>query len=170
MMGRMTVTVRPVRPGDGGGMARAWTSAAEYYAGLDPAHFQLPSQSGQAESFEDWIGQARDGALLLAAELDGQLAGWLAARVEPPAGNAEFQLSRELSWPRLVIDALVVHRSAWRQGAGGALLSAAESWGRDRGARIARLDTYADSPVSVPFYQERMGYRRRAIIFQKRLA
>jgi GNAT superfamily N-acetyltransferase len=163
----MTVTVRPVRPGDGGGMARAWTSAAEYYTGLDSAHFQLPSQPGQAEWFEDLIGQAHGDALLLAAELGGQVVGWLSARVEPPAGNAEFQLTRELSWPRLAIDALVVHRSAWRQGAGGALLSAAESWGRDRGARIVRLDTYADSPVSVPFYEQRMGYQRRAIIFQK---
>jgi GNAT superfamily N-acetyltransferase len=166
----MTVTVRPVRPGDGGGMARAWTSAAEYYAGLDPEHFQLPSQRGLAESFEESIGQAGgDDVLLLAAELGGQVVGWLSARVERPVANAEIQLVRELAWPRLAIDALVVHQSAWRQGAGGALLSAAEAWGSERGARIARLDTYADSPVSVPFYEQRMGYQRRAIIFQKPL-
>lgn len=30
------------------------------------------------------------------------------------------------------------------------------------GARIVRLDTYAHSPVSVPFYEQRMGYQRRA--------
>jgi hypothetical protein len=34
---------------------------------------------------------------------------------------------------------------------GGALLSAAEAWARDRGAEIVRLDTYPESPVSVPF-------------------
>jgi hypothetical protein len=36
-------------------------------------------------------------------------------------------------------------------------------------ARVARLDTYARSPVSVPFYQSGMGYERRSIIFQKEL-
>ena len=50
-----------------------------------------------------------------------------------------------------------------------ALLTAAEAWGRDRGAEVVRLDTYADSPVSVPFYEQRMGYQRRSIVFQKPL-
>jgi hypothetical protein len=40
---------------------------------------------------------------------------------------------------------------------------------RDRGAAVVRLDTYADSPVSVPFYERHMGYTRRAIVFQKPL-
>ena len=44
-----------------------------------------------------------------------------------------------------------------------------EAWGRDRGAEMARLDTYAGSPVSVPFYEQRMGYQRRSIVFQKPL-
>jgi hypothetical protein len=29
--------------------------------------------------------------------------------------------------------------------------------------------TYAHSPVSMPFYENRMGYERRATIFQKNL-
>jgi hypothetical protein len=49
------------------------------------------------------------------------------------------------------------------------LLKAAEAWGHARGAQVTRLDTFAHSPVSVPFYEDRMGYQRRAIIFQKRL-
>ncbi len=67
------------------------------------------------------------------------------------------------------MDALIVDRSHWREGAGTALLEAAETWGRGRGAEIARLDAYAHGPVSVPFYEDRMGYQRRSIIFQKRL-
>jgi GNAT superfamily N-acetyltransferase len=70
---------------------------------------------------------------------------------------------------RLVVDALVVQQEHWRHGAGGALLDAAETWGRSRGAHVARLDTYIGSPVSVPFYEDRMGYERRAIVFQKQL-
>ncbi len=60
-------------------------------------------------------------------------------------------------------------REAWRHGVGGALLAAAEGWGRARGAVLVRLDPYAASPVSVPFDERRMGYRRRAIVFGKRL-
>jgi hypothetical protein len=44
-----------------------------------------------------------------------------------------------------------------------------EGWGSDLGAQVVRLDTYADSPVSVPFYERHMGYRRRAVVFQKPL-
>jgi hypothetical protein len=48
----MSVQIRPGRPGDGQGMARVWLDAGAYYAGLDPAHFQLPSSEGLAESFD----------------------------------------------------------------------------------------------------------------------
>jgi GNAT superfamily N-acetyltransferase len=47
-------------------------------------------------------------------------------------------------------------------------MEAAESWARDRGAVLVALDTWIDSPLSVPFY-EALGYDRRSIIFQKRL-
>jgi hypothetical protein len=32
------------------------------------------------------------------------------------------------------------------------------------------LDTYGASPLSVPFYERRLGYTRRAIVFEKRLS
>ncbi|MDR0345187.1 MAG: GNAT family N-acetyltransferase [Nocardiopsaceae bacterium] len=164
----MNVNVRPARPGDGDGMARAWLSAAEYHTGLDPEHFRVPAEAQPGE-FEEWLGRSRDGALLLAAELDGRVVGWLSARIEPPHPAAASQLVRELGWTRLAIDALVVDRADWRHGAGTALLTAAEAWGREQGAEVVRLDTYSGNPVSVPFYEDRMGYQRRAIVFQKRL-
>ncbi|MBO0772496.1 MAG: GNAT family N-acetyltransferase, partial [Actinobacteria bacterium] len=80
----MSVTVRPARPGDGDGMARAWLSAAEYYTGLDPEHFRVPAAEAQAGEFEELLGRGRDGALLLVAELGGRVVGWLSARIEPP--------------------------------------------------------------------------------------
>ena len=61
----------------------------------------------------------------------------------------------------------MVTQQHWRHGAGAALLEAAASWGRARGVQIVQLDTYAHSPVSVPFYEQRMGYQRRAIDFEK---
>ena len=165
----MAVTIRAARPGDGSGMARAWASAADYYADLDPEHFQRPQPGGVAESFEDSITRAGTDALVLVAELDGDVVGWLAARIQLPEEDAAAQLMREPGWTRLAIDVLIVDTPAWRHGAGTALLQAAESWRRDRGARVARLGAYAHSPVSVPFYENRMGYQRRAIIFQKKL-
>ena len=44
-----------------------------------------------------------------------------------------------------------------------------EEWGRSKGAVAAVCDTYSESPLSVPFWEERVGYERRAIIFRKAL-
>jgi GNAT superfamily N-acetyltransferase len=74
----------------------------------------------------------------------------------------------ELDQRRLFINALLTARSHWRRGVGSALVAAAEAWGRDRGASVAVMDTYADSPVSVPFWHGR-GYRTRGVIMHKRL-
>jgi GNAT superfamily N-acetyltransferase len=168
----MDVQIRSAKPGDGQGRARVWLSAGAYYADLDPAHFQVPSAEGLAESFEADIEAASTDtdSLRLVAERDSVVTGWLSARVEHPAASIAHQLIRELGWIRLIVDALVVHRAVWRQGIGGALLTQAESWGRDRGAAVVRLYTFPGSPVSVPFYERHMGYQRRSILFQKPLS
>ena len=151
-------------------MARVWLSAGAYYARLDPAHFQIPSTDGLAESFEAGFGPEREDVLRLVAEVDGLVAGWVTARIEHRAASAAHQMVRELGWTRLFVDALMVDQALWRQGIGTALLMAAESWGRDRGASVVRLNTYPDSSVSVPFYERHMGYQRRSILFQKPLS
>jgi GNAT superfamily N-acetyltransferase len=166
---QMGVTIRAARSGDGAGISSAWQSAAAYYADLDHEHFQVPSADGLADIWDSQAGPGSSDSLQLVAELDGQVVGWLAARIEHPAPDAAMQLVRDHGWTRLVVDALIVHQGQWRRGTGTALLEAAEDWGRSRGAQVARLDTYAHSPVSVPFYEDRMGYQRRSIVFQKRL-
>jgi hypothetical protein len=35
-------------------MARVWVDAGEYYAGLDPALFQVPSAEGDATAAPSW--------------------------------------------------------------------------------------------------------------------
>lgn len=165
----MAVMVRAARSGDGAAISRAWLSAAAYYADLDPEHFQVPTTEGLAKSWDNDLGGDGSDSLRLVAESEGQVVGWLSARIELPRANAAIQLTREHAWIRLIVDALIVDRAYWRCGAGTALLEAAEAWGRAQGAQVVRLDTYAHSPVSVPFYEERMGYQRRAIVFQKRL-
>jgi GNAT superfamily N-acetyltransferase len=165
----MSATVRLARPGDGAGIAHVWASAAGYYAALDPEHFQVPHGQGTAERLDTSLGQEDTASLRLVAEVDGAVIGWLSAHIELPHDEAEAQITREQGWTRLVVDALIVDHQRWRRGTGTALMEAAEAWGRRHGAQVARLDTYADSPVSVPFYEEHMGYQRRSIVFQKRL-
>jgi hypothetical protein len=46
-------------------------------------------------------------------------------------------------------------------------MSEIEAWGQSQGATVSTLDTYIHSPVSVPFYANRMGYERRSTHFVK---
>ena len=165
----MAPTVRIARPGDGAGIARIWLDASAYYAELDPGHFKVPDAPGLAELTDGQLEVHDDRALSLVAEVDGRLVGWLSARLELPHQNADRQFVREYDWTRLLVDALIVEREQWRRGIGTLLLEAAESWGRAHGAQVARLDTYAQGPVAVPFYEQHMGYERRSIVFQKQL-
>ena len=163
----MAATIRHARPGDGEAIARTWLSAGHYYASLDPQHFQVPREEGLAALWDDDIRQGNADSLYLVAEISGRVTGSLTAHLELPEPDAASQLTRDQGRTRLAIDALMVMQENWRRGVGATLLQAAESWGRARGAEFVRLDTYADSPVSVPFYERRMGYHRRAIVFEK---
>jgi len=48
-------------------------------------------------------------------------------------------------------------------------MEATERWGCARGAAIALLETYVDSPLSMPCYEQHRGYTRRAVRFRKNL-
>jgi GNAT superfamily N-acetyltransferase len=128
-------------------------------------HFKIPVADGLAERTDDRIARPGDRVLSLVAEAGGRVVGWLSAHVEPPDENAAAQFVREHDWTRLVVDALIVERQQWRHGTGTSLLETAESWGRAQGAQAVRLDTYAQGPVAVPFYEQHMGYQRRSIVF-----
>jgi hypothetical protein len=49
-------------------------------------------------------------------------------------------------------------------------MTAVEQWGRGHGAVLVTLDTNLRSQLSVPFYEDRMGYFRYAVIFRKYLS
>jgi len=164
------VKVRNARPGDGEALGRLWVEDALYYVELFPEDFRVPNQDGLVEDLENALARKRDHSRLwLVAEIDGEVVGQLGAHVEPPMENADRQMIPYLGSTRLFIDSLGTSSAYRRQGVASALVEAAEDWGRRKGAAVAILDTYTRSPVSVPFWEKRMHYSRRAIIFQKSL-
>ena len=166
----VAVLIRAPRAGDGDGVARSWLDAGAYYATLNPDLFQIPQADGLAQRLEEWLlSITAEDAHALVAEKDGQVVGFITAAVERPVENAAGQVLRDLGRVRLVIHALVVQEAHRRQGIGTRLMEAAEEWARGRGAVIALVDTYIESPLSVPFYEKRMGYSRRALRFRKEL-
>ena len=162
--------IRPPRAGDGAGLAKSWLDAGKYYHQLAPAVFQIPEEEGLATWFEDGLLKRDSEDLYLVADYSGQAVGLVEAAIDPPDPSAAWQFVRDLAYTRLSIHVLVVQQAYWRHGIGRQLILAAEEWGRDRGARIAFLDTFIESPVSIPFYEQRMGYQRRSIRFQKLFA
>ena len=166
----MEVVVREFAPGDGGGVAALILENAAYHARLAPDYFKLPDQDGLVafiESDEEW--RAAESNLALVAQVHGQVAGCLEASVQPPHETARWQAQRDLEQPRLHINFLGTADAFKRQGVATRLVEEAERWGRSKGAIVAVCDTYIDSPLSVPFWEQRMGYSRRAIILRKPL-
>jgi GNAT superfamily N-acetyltransferase len=166
----MDVVLRVARPGDGADLARGWLDGGTYLAALDSERFQVPDEHGLVEWFEELLARpASDDAVWLVAEVDGLVMGNVAAELHRPVGIAGRQLLRSLGETRLFVSALAVERAHQRRGVATLLMEAVEQWGRERGATWVSLDTWIHSEQSVPFYEQRMGYRRASIIFEKHL-
>ena len=162
--------MRAARPGDGADLARGWLDGSRYYTALDPVRFQEPESDGLTEWFEELLTRPRsEDELWLVAEVDGVVVGTVSAVLQHPIDTAARQVLRSLGTTRLLVEALSVETDHQRHGIATKLMEAAEQWARGRGARLASLDTWTRSPVSVPFYERRMGYQRASIIFEKRL-
>jgi GNAT superfamily N-acetyltransferase len=165
-----SLAVRPARPSDAADLARNWIDVARHYVELDGDAFQVPSADGLVGWFQELLQRPRSAdAVWLVAEVDGRVVGDVAARLEPPTEDAARQSLRDLGRMRLYVHALGVEEAYRRHGVGARLMHAVEVWGRERGAVRSVLTTYHASPLSVPFYEQRMGYERRSIVFEKRL-
>jgi GNAT superfamily N-acetyltransferase len=164
------IVLRPAQPGDGDDLARCWIETGKYYAALDPEGYQVPEADGLAAWFETLLGRPRsEDRIWLVAEVDGRVVGNVEARLERPVDTAPRQLLRHLAERRVVVDALGVEESYRRRGVATRLMQAVEGWAREQGATLVSLETDIASPLSMPFYERRMAYQKRAVIFQKRL-
>jgi GNAT superfamily N-acetyltransferase len=164
------VVVRDARTDDASAIARIGQENSKRHVELAPALFRIPDEEGLVEfiaSDSEW--RADPANLALVAEVDGDVAGYLEASLQPPLDSARWQGQRDLGETRLFINYVGTAPAHHRRGVATALVEAAEAWGRERGATVATLDTWIDSPMSVPFWERRMGYARRSIIFRKPL-
>jgi GNAT superfamily N-acetyltransferase len=137
---------------------------------LAPEIFRMPDEEGFVEFIADdseW--RSSPTSLALVAEVDGEVAGYLEASLQQPMQTARWQGQRDLGRTRLLINYVGTADKHKRRGAGTRLVAAAEEWGRSHGAEVAVCDTYINSPLSVPFWEDRMGYERQSIIFRKPL-
>jgi GNAT superfamily N-acetyltransferase len=140
------IRVRDARPADAEGLARVHADVARYYADQGPRYFD-------------------GGELTLVAEIDGEVVGALAGRlVEPTSADDPSE-----SETRLRIDYLATAADRRRSGIGTQLVEAAERWGRGAGATIAETTAFRGSALSIPFWEDRMGYDEQPMSFEKRL-
>jgi GNAT superfamily N-acetyltransferase len=163
------VRVRPVRPGDGPGCARAWMDAGRHYAAIDSEQFQLPVEAGLVDWFERLHANLAADRLVLVACVQEDVAGFVSAVLNSPEPDAQWELIRQLGRTRAFVAALVVAEHYRRRGVGTALMTEMERWARQQGATSVSLRTNLRSPLSMPFYEERMGYTREGAVFRKRL-
>jgi GNAT superfamily N-acetyltransferase len=115
------------------------------------------------------LSRPSENSLALVAEMDQQAVGYISATIQPPHAAAAFEIVRDRGLVSIVIHTLIVQEAYRHRGVGTRLMQATEEWGRRKGAVIALLDTYIDSPLSVPFYEQHMGYSRRGLRFRKEL-
>jgi GNAT superfamily N-acetyltransferase len=164
----MRIAVRTARPSDAAALVRIHGDMGAYYAELAPELFHNPDLRGfelvLAEEITDELN-----ALQLVAEVDGEVVGSLDARLLLPPEDARFAFTRDLFAPRLKIEYLATAAAHRRTGVGTALVEAAEAWGRERGATVAELTTYQDSPLAFSFWTERAGYGPRSVNLRKEL-
>ncbi|MEY9932958.1 ribosomal protein S18 acetylase RimI-like enzyme [Catenulispora sp. GP43] len=165
------IVIRKTRPGDGAAHAAVWRDVGEFFAELNPHTFRVPAEEGLAEWFEEGHAEygGREDMLGLIAEVDGTVVGAIAASLLEPIESAERQVQRDFSRRRLHIDALGILATHRRGGVGTALMQAAEEWGRSHGAEVVLLETESNNPLSMAFYEHRMGFSPEVVIFRKEL-
>ena len=95
------------------------------------------------------------------------MVGALTARLLEPV--AEGDNGRGEAEKRLRIDYLATAAERRRAGIGSRLVQAAESWGRKVGATIAETTAFRGSALSIPFWEDRMGYEELLTSLEKRL-
>lgn len=164
----MNVIVRPARPGDGEGLAKATVDLAEQYVRLDPERFKIPDVDLAARAEAELREPVPADRIWLVAEVDGAAVGEVQAFIQEPVDDAAIQPQRDVGLRRVYVNYLGVQAAFQSRGIGGSLMDAVERWARDRTADLIVTDTNLRSEQAVRFY-EKQGFTRQAVILRKRL-
>ena len=120
-------------------------------------HLGYPTSETQMRARMQRIGADANYATLL-AETDGRVIGY---------AGMTWKWSYVDDQPRGELLSLVVHPAARGQGAGAALMAAAEAWMREHGAGSVHLTTALHRDRAHAFY-ERIGYARTGFRYVKK--
>src|SRR5262245_26234271 len=116
--------------GDAEGIARTFLESAEHHAELDPERYSIPVAETIAARYRkgrQHPSHARREAITLIAELNGEVIGFIDARLE----RSPDPMHRKLTYCH--IGEIAVRRVHRNHGIGERLLQAAEDWGRELG-------------------------------------
>jgi len=162
----LAITIRRACSEDADGIARTFLESAEYHADLDPERYFAPAVETISARYREGGQHPRDAGgdgITLVAELGGEIAGFVDARLE----RSLDAMHREMTYCHVA--EIAVKREHQSQGVGGRLLAAIEDWGRGQGAEFASLEYHAANSRASRFYQGPMGYRMAAVTAIKRL-
>jgi GNAT superfamily N-acetyltransferase len=162
------ISVRDALPGDAAALELVHADVARYYSRAAPHYFRAAVLSGITGERTADRPSDDDMTLRLVAEVNGEIVGALAARLLQSADGQE-RPDAQPAERRLRIEYLATAAGSRRGGIGTRLVEAAEAWGRQAGATIVETTTFQDSPLSVPFWEDRMGYEELALTLEKRL-
>jgi GNAT superfamily N-acetyltransferase len=167
----VSVVVRPPKPEDAEGLARAAGDLAEQYAELEPERFQVPKLDVQISWYEEALRKRLpQNSVWLVAEVNGKAVGEAMAHVHEPMANAAVQPQLDLGRRRVYLNYLAVQAEHRSQGIGGRLLEAVEEWARENGAELIETDTNLRNNVGAVEFYENHGYEKQSVVLRKRLA
>lgn len=158
----MPVTLRRAVQGDAAILGSLGAALMRVHHAFDPQRFLAPgphAEAGYASFLASQLGN--DDAIVLVAELDGRIVGYVFACLEPMSW-------KELRGPAGYIHDVLVDDGARDAGAGTALVEAAIAWLRERGAPRVVLGT-ADRNAGAQRLFERLGFRRTMIEMTREL-
>jgi aminoglycoside 6'-N-acetyltransferase len=151
-------TIRPATDDDAAAMAALEHASAIHHSAIDPDRWHVPSREDVAAHRRFWLETKPRDTAFVAVERDaaagegaviGMVELWL-RRPRAVRGSARI--------PRIEVDLGVAVAEGWRgHGVGTALLQAAETWARERGAERMSLELDAENTGALRLY-ERMGY------------
>src|SRR5919202_6557008 len=123
----MDVVVRPPKPEDAEGLARAARDLAEQYAALEPARFRIPEREAQLVSLRTELQTpVAEKCVWLVAEVDGEAVGDAYAEFREPAEDAAVQPQLDVGRSRAYLHYLAVQTRFRGRGVGGRLLAEVE--------------------------------------------